>query len=69
MVEFRGSKWLKKLTQFHLFTSLFDLKSNFAMGKTTRSMKKEPLGLKYLLVCFSNLEVFTLLPPAYHENS
>ena len=31
--------------------------------------KNEPLGCKYLLLCVSKLEVFTQLPPAYHENS
>ena len=30
------------------------------MGKPTRSTKNEPLGLKYLLLYFSNLEVFTI---------
>ena len=29
------------------------------MGKRTRSTKNEPLGLKYLLLCVSELEVFT----------
>ena len=32
--------------------SLFG-KRNFAMGKPTRSTKNEPLGCKYLLLCFS----------------
>ena len=46
------------------------LVSNFAMGKPTRSTKNEPLVFKYLLnLCVSKLEVFTQLPPAYHENS
>ena len=31
--------------------------------------KNEPLRGKYLLLCVSKLEVFTQLPPAYHENS
>ena len=31
------------------------------MGKPTRSTKKEPLGLKYLLLYVSNLEVFKTL--------
>ena len=31
--------------------------------------KNEPLGCKYLLLCFSKLEVFTQLPLAFHENS
>ena len=31
--------------------------------------KNEPLGCKYLLLCVSIFEVFTQLPPAYHENS
>ena len=31
--------------------------------------QNEPLGCEYLLLCFSKLEVFTQLPPAYHENS
>ena len=39
------------------------------MGKPTRSTKNEPLGCKYLPLCVSKLEVFTQLPPAYHENS
>ena len=39
------------------------------MGKPTGSMKNEPLGCKYLLLCVSKLEVFTQLPPAYNENS
>ena len=71
LVEFSVSKWLK-LTQFHLFTPLFDWKNKFCNGKLkpTRSTKKnEPLGCKYLLLCVSKLEVFTQLPPAYHENS
>ena len=62
LVGFSVSKWLK-LTQFHLFTPLF------ATGKPTVSTKNEPLGCKYLLLCVSKLEVFTQLPPAYHENS
>ena len=66
LVEFSVSMWLK-LTQFNLFTTLE--KSNFAMGKPTRSMKNEPLGCKYLLLCLLKLEVFTQLPPAYNENS
>ena len=37
-------------------------KSNFAMGKPTKSTKNEPLGCKYLLLCVSKLEVFTQLP-------
>ena len=48
--------------------SLID-KSNFAKRKSTRSSKNEHLGCKCLLLCFSKLEVFTQLPPAYHENS
>ena len=68
LVEFSDSKWLK-LTQFHLFTHSLVEKSNFAMGKPTRSTKNEPLGCKYLLLCVSKLEVFTQLPPAYNENS
>ena len=31
--------------------------------------KNENLGCKYLLLCVSELEVFTQLLPAYHENS
>ena len=46
-----------------------DEKSNFVMGKLTRSTKNEPLGCKYLLLCVSKLEVFTQLLPAYNENS
>ena len=54
LVEFSVSKWLK-LTQFHLFASLFDLqKSNSAMWKPTRNTKNKAL---------------THLPLAYHENS
>ena len=30
--------------------------------------KSEPLGCKYLLLCVSKLEVFTQLPPTYHEH-
>ena len=60
----RVSKWLKCLP-FYLV-----LVSNFAMGKPTRSTKNEPWVFKYLLnLCVSKLEVFTRLPPAYHENS
>ena len=44
-------------------------KSNFEIGKPTRSTKNEPLGCKYLLLCVSKFEVFTQLPPAYNENS
>ena len=58
LVQFTVSKWLK-LTQFHLFTPLFGEKSNFAMGKPSRSAKNEPLGCKYLHFCVSKLEVFT----------
>ena len=36
-------------------------KSNFAMGKSTRGTKNEPLGYKYLLLCVSKLEVFAQL--------
>ena len=68
LVKFSVSKLLK-LTQFHLFTPLFDRKSIFVMGKRTRRTKNEPLGCKYLLLCISKLEVFTQLPPAYLENS
>ena len=59
-VEFGVSKWLK-LTQFDFFSSLLDYKSNYGMGKPTRSTKKQYLGLKYLLLCVSKL--------AYHEIS
>ena len=39
------------------------------MGNLQEVQKNEPLGCKYLLLCVSKLEVFTQLPPAYHENS
>ena len=68
LVEFSVSKWLK-LTQFHLFTPLFDWKKQLCNGKTTKNTKNEPLGCKYLLLCVSKLEVFTQLPPTYHEDS
>ena len=48
------------------YPTLWLKKSNFALGKPTRSRKK---GCKYLLLCVSKLEVFTKLPPAYNENS
>ena len=45
-------------------------KSNFAM-ENLQEVRKSSLWavLKYLLLCVSKLEVFTQLPPAYHENS
>ena len=39
------------------------------MGKPTRSTKNEPLGLKYLILCVSELKVFSQLPPAYQEKT
>ena len=68
LVEFSVSKWLK-LTQFHLFTPLFDWKKEFCNGKTYKKYKKEHLGCKYLLLCVSKLEVTSNLPLAYQENS
>ena len=69
LVEFSVSKW-QKLSQFHLFTPLFDWKKEFCNGKNLQEVQKnEPLGCKYLLLCVSKLEVLTQLPPAYHENS
>ena len=69
LVEFSVSKWLK-LTQFHLFTPLFHWKKEFCNGKNLEEVQEnENLGCKYLLLCVSELEVFTQLLPAYHENS
>ena len=42
LVEFSVSKWLK-LTQFHLFTPLFDWKKKFCNGKTYKKYKKTSL--------------------------
>ena len=42
LVEFTVSKWLK-LTQFHLFTPLFDWKNKFCNGKTCKKYKKSRL--------------------------
>ena len=39
------------------------------LKKETFKWENEPLDCKYLLLCVSKLEVFTQLPPAYHENS
>ena len=53
------------------YLTLFFEKRNFAMRKPTRSTKNEPLGCKYLL-SFVRLEigsVYTVIPPAHHENS
>ena len=58
--EFGNSKWLK-LTQTDFCSSLLDYKSNYGMGKPTRSKKKQHLGFKYLLLCVSKLEEFTQL--------
>ena len=58
LVVFSVSKSLK-LTQFDRFTSLFYFKkSNFAMGKRTRSTKNETLGFKYLL--FGSAYIITI---------
>ena len=42
LVEFTVWKWLK-LTQFHLFTPLFDWKKKFCNGKTYKKYKKTSL--------------------------
>ena len=42
LVGFSVSKWLK-LTQFHLFTPLFDWKKKFCNGKTYKKYKKTSL--------------------------
>ena len=44
LVEFTVSKWLK-LTQFHLFTPLFDWKKKFCNGKTYKKYKKRAFRL------------------------
>ena len=44
LVEFSVSKWLK-LTQFHLFTPLFDCKKEFCNGKTYKKYKKRAIRL------------------------
>ena len=44
LVEFSVSKWLK-LTQFHLFTPLFDWKKEFCNGKTYKKYKKRAFRL------------------------
>ena len=67
LIEFSVSEWLK-LTQFVLFTQLFEWKKQLCNGKTYKKYENEPLSSKYLLLCVSKLEVFTQLPPAYHEN-
>ena len=45
LVEFSVSKWLK-LTQFHLFTPLFDWKKEFCIEKTCKKYKKRAFRLK-----------------------
>ena len=43
-LEFSVSKWLK-LTQFHLFTPLFDWKKKFCKGENLQEVQKnESLG-------------------------
>ena len=44
LVEFSVSKWLK-LTQFHLFTPLFDWKKEFCNGETYKKYKKRAFRL------------------------
>ena len=44
LVGFSVSKWLK-LTQFHLFTPLFDWKKKFCNGKTYKKYKKRAFRL------------------------
>ena len=44
LVEFSVSKWLK-LTQFHLFTPLFDWKKEFCFEKTYKKYKKRAFRL------------------------
>ena len=45
LVEFSVSKWLK-LTQFYLFTPLFDWKKQLCNGKTCRKYEKRALRLQ-----------------------
>ena len=44
LVEFTVSKWLK-LTQFHLFTPLFDSKKELCNGKTYKKYEKRAFRL------------------------
>ena len=50
LVEFSVSKWLK-LTQFHLFTPLFDWKKEFCNGKTYKKYKKASLWAVNIYFC------------------
>ena len=68
LVEFSVSKWLK-LTQFHLFTSPFDLKKQLCNGKTDKKYEKRAFRVQISTFVRFELEVFTQLPPAYHKNS
>ena len=69
---FSVSRWLK-LTQFHLFTPLFDCKKQLCNRKTfTRYEKRtfQAVNIHFSwLLCVSKFEEFTQLPPDYHENS
>ena len=49
-LEFSVSKWLK-LTQFHLFTPLFDWKKEFCNGKTYKKYKKASLWAVNIYFC------------------
>ena len=61
LVEFSVSKWLR-LTQFQLFTPLFDWRKQLCNGKTYRKYEKQALRLSIsTYVCFEIGSVYTII--------